>query len=255
MRPPRRQGARARRASSSARWSPRGSRPTCCDVPTVLVARTDALSATLLTSDIDPARPPVPDRRAHQRGLLRRPRRARGGDRARRSPTRPYADLLWFETSTPDLDEARELRRGDPRAVPGQAARLQLLAVVQLEAQPRRRARSPRSRTSSAAARLPLPVRHARRLPRAQRVDVRARARLRRATGMTAYVELQEREFALEEHGYTATRHQREVGAGLLRPGRARPSRAARPRRSRSSARPRRSSSRRRRRLSPRSLS
>jgi isocitrate/methylisocitrate lyase len=36
------------------------------------------------------------------------------------------------------------------------------------------------------------------------------------ASGMTAYVELQEREFALEEHGYTATRHQREVGAGYF---------------------------------------
>ena len=36
------------------------------------------------------------------------------------------------------------------------------------------------------------------------------------AEGMTAYVELQEREFALEEHGYTATRHQREVGAGYF---------------------------------------
>ena len=52
------------------------------------------------------------------------------------------------------------------------------------------------------------------------------------AEGMPAYVELQEREFALEEHGYTATRHQREVGAGYFDRC-SRPSPAARARRSR----------------------
>ena len=48
------------------------------------------------------------------------------------------------------------------------------------------------------------------------------------AEGLSAYVRLQEREFAAEEAGYTTRRHQREVGAGLLRPGRPRPSPAAR---------------------------
>ena len=42
--------------------------------------------------------------------------------------------MIWCETSTPDLDEARDFAEADPGAVPGQAARLQLLAVVQLEA-------------------------------------------------------------------------------------------------------------------------
>ena len=185
------------------------------DVPTVLVARTDALSATLLTSDVDEYDRDVRHRRADGGGLLPRPRRARAPRSRASLAYAPYADLLWFETSTPDLGEAREFARGDPRALPGQAARLQLLAVVQLAQAPRRR----RDRGLPGRARragLPLPVHHARRLPLAERGDVRARARLRASDGMTAYVELQEREFALEEHGYTATRHQREVGAGYF---------------------------------------
>ena len=183
------------------------------DVPTVLVARTDALSATLLTSDVD----------EHDREFVTGERTAEGFFRvrdgieaaiARSLAYAPYADLLWFETSTPDLGEAREFAQARPRAVPGQAARLQLLAVVQLEPAPRRRA----DRQLPGAARrlgLPLPVHHAGRLPLAQRGDVRARPRLRR-DAMTAYVRLQEHEFELEELGYTATRHQREVGAGYF---------------------------------------
>ena len=119
------------------------------DVPTVLVARTDSLSATLLTSDVDERRPRVHHRRADERGLL--PRRT--GARLRDRPLarlRPYADVLWFETSTPDLEEAESFAAGDPRALPGQAARLQLLAVVQLAEPPRRRHDRVASRSGSA---------------------------------------------------------------------------------------------------------
>ena len=117
------------------------------DVPTVLIARTDANSAQLLTSDIDPR-----DQR-----FLTGQRTAEGFFRieggldiaiARGLSYAPYADLLWCETSTPDLDEARRFRRGDPRRIPGQAAGLQLLAVVQLEEEARRSARSPASSAS-----------------------------------------------------------------------------------------------------------
>ena len=62
----------------------------------------------------------------------------------------PYADMLWCETSTPDLDEARAFAEGDPLDVPRQAARVQLQPLVQLEAAPRRRRRSRGSRRSSA---------------------------------------------------------------------------------------------------------
>ena len=108
------------------------------DVPTVLVARTDALSAALLDERHRRVRPRVRDRRAHIGGLLPRPRRDRRGDRARarvRAVRRP--DLVR------DLDARHRrgegVRRRDPREVPGQAARVQLLAVVQLAQASRRR--------------------------------------------------------------------------------------------------------------------
>ena len=118
------------------------------DVPTVLVARTDALSATLLTSDVD----------ERDREFLTGERTPEGFFRitpgieapiARALAYAPYADVLWCETSTPDLDEAAAVRRGRPRAVPRQAPRLQLLAVVQLAQAPRRQRRSRRSSASS----------------------------------------------------------------------------------------------------------
>ncbi len=120
-------------------------------VPTVLIARTDADAANLLTSDVDERDRPLHHRRAHRRkgffdvaaGL--EPAIARGLAYA------PYADMIWCETSQPDLDEARTLRRGDPPRVPGQAAGLQLLAVLQLEAPPRRRHHRRASSASSAA--------------------------------------------------------------------------------------------------------
>ena len=113
VRPHGRQGARADERSSSARSSPRASPPTCCDVPTVLVARTDADSAKLLTSDIDERdRPFIAERRAHGRGLLPAQERRRHGHRAR-----PRLRAL----RRPDLvrDVARPTsrrRRSSPRA-------------------------------------------------------------------------------------------------------------------------------------------
>ena len=147
------------------------------DVPTVLVARTDALSASLLTSDIDPADEPFLDRRPHVRGLLQRARRARRGDR-------PLARVraVCGHALVRDLDagprRGPRVRRGAPRALPGQAPRLQLLAVFQLEA-PSRRDRDRPVPRDPRRARLPLPVHHPRRLPFAERGDVRAGARLR----------------------------------------------------------------------------
>ena len=124
-----------RRRSSCARSSARGSPSDVLGVPTVLVARTDALSATLLTSDADPAD-------AEFLTGERTPRAstacATGSSPAiaRSLAYAPYADVIWFETSTPDLEEARAVRRRDPRALPAQAARVQLLAVVQLAEAP-----------------------------------------------------------------------------------------------------------------------
>ena len=145
------------------------------DVPTLLIARTDALSATLLTSDIDERDRAFVHRRAHAGGLLPRQRRHRRRDRARarlRALRRPAV--------VRDLDARPRRGRGrSPRAIhaafPGKllayncspsfnwSRHLSERADRELPARPR-------------GARLPLPVRHARRLPRAQRLDVRARA-------------------------------------------------------------------------------
>src|SRR5438128_3125690 len=88
------------------------------DVPTLLVARTDALSAALLTSDVD----------EYDREFLTGERTAEGFYRvrdgmeaaiARGLAYAPYADLVWFETSTPDLGAAREFAQVGHEAFPG----------------------------------------------------------------------------------------------------------------------------------------
>ena len=105
-------------------------------MPTILIARTDALSATLLTSDID----------ERDRRFLTGERTPEGFFRvrdgieaaiARGLAYAPFADMLWCETSTPDLEEARVFAEAILRCVPRQGARVQLLPFVQLEAAPR----------------------------------------------------------------------------------------------------------------------
>ena len=187
------------------------------------------------------ARPRVPDRRAHGRGLLPRPRRHRGRDRARRSPTR----------RTPTCSGARPRRRtstrraSSPRRVHGEFP----ASCSRTTARRRSTGASTSTTTRSRAFQrelgddgLQLPVRHARRDSTRSTCRCSSSRATTRDEGMTAYVRLQEREFALEEDGYTATRHQREVGAGYFDRCR-RSSPAARRPRSPSRARPRRSSS------------
>ena len=100
-------------------------------VPTILIARTDAGSGGLITSDIDPYDHEfLTGERTHE-GFFR----VRAGLEqaiSRGLAYAPYADLLWFETSHPDLEEAQRLRRRHPRALPRQDAGVQLLALVQL---------------------------------------------------------------------------------------------------------------------------
>ena len=118
------------------------------DVPTLIVARTDALSANLLTSDVDEADPEFCTGERTPEGFFR----VRDGIEAaiaRGLAYAPYADLVWCETSTPGHGRGRAVRRGDPRAVSGQAARVQLLAVLQLAGASLGRARSPGSSATS----------------------------------------------------------------------------------------------------------
>ena len=183
------------------------------DVPTVLVARTDALSAALLTSDIDEYdREFVTDERTAE-GFYR----VRDGIDAaisRGLAYAPYADLIWFETSTPDLAEACEFAEAIHERYPGKLLayncspsfnwrrHLDDAAIAGFQGQLGEWGYKFQFITLAGFHSL-----------NAGMFDL-ARGYAREQ--MTAYVRLQEDEFALEEHGYTATRHQREVGAGYF---------------------------------------
>jgi isocitrate lyase len=184
-----------------------------CGVPSVVVARTDALSATLLTSDVD----------ERDRAFLTGTRTPEGFFEVRdglepvivRSLAyAPYADVLWFETSTPDMGEAREFAEAIHAEFPGK-----LLAY---NCSPSFNWRKHLSDDEIASFQrelgemgykfqfVTLAGFHA------LNASMYELARGYAEEGMTAYVRLQEREFELEEQGYTATRHQREVGAGYF---------------------------------------
>ncbi len=182
-------------------------------VPTVLLARTDALSASLLTSDIDPYDEPFIDGSRTPEGFFR----VRDGIEAaiaRSLAYAPFADLLWFETSTPDLGEAREFAAAIHEAFPGK-----LLAY---NCSPSFNWRRHLDDAEIATFRetlnelgyrfqfITLAGFHS------LNAGMFELARDYAADGMPAYVRLQEREFELEADGYTATRHQREVGAGYF---------------------------------------
>ena len=87
-------------------------------VPTILIARTDAEGAKLVMSDVDPYDAPFIERRAHAGGLLPDDTRGRDRDRARLAYA-PYADVIWCETQTPDLQEARRFAEGIHAKFPG----------------------------------------------------------------------------------------------------------------------------------------
>ena len=109
-----------------------------CDVPTVLMARTDANAADMVVSDVDECEEPFLTGERTPEGFYR----TRAGMEqavARGLAYAPYSDLIWCETAVPDLDEGEAVCRDDPSGVSEPDAGLQLLAVVQLEGQHRRR--------------------------------------------------------------------------------------------------------------------
>jgi isocitrate lyase len=183
------------------------------DVPTVLVARTDALSAALLTSDID----------EYDRDFVTGERTAEGFYHVRDGidaaisrglAYAPYADLVWFETSTPDLGEAREFAAAMHEKFPGK-----LLAYncspsfnwrKHLDDETIATFQDQLNEIGYRFQFITLAGFHS------LNAGMFELARGYAEEGMPAYVQLQEHEFAMEEFGYTATRHQREVGAGYF---------------------------------------
>ncbi len=184
-----------------------------CDVPTVLVARTDARDAQLLTSDADPYDAPFRTGERTPEGY----HVVRAGLEAaihRALAYAPYADLLWFETSRPDLEEAARFAEAIHARYPGK-----LLAYNCSPSFHWRRHLDPQTIASFQRDLAALGYRfqfvtlagfHALCASTFQLARDYARR------GMAAYVDLQEREFDLERDGYTATRHQREVGTGYF---------------------------------------
>ena len=183
------------------------------DVPTVLVARTDALSAALLTSDIDEYDREFVTGERTSEGFFR-VREGIDAAIARGLAYAPYADLIWCETSTPDLGEAKAFADAIHEKFPGK-----LLAY---NCSPSFNWRKHLDDETIAGFQqqlgewgykfqfITLAGFHS--LNAAMFELAKGYA----ADSMTAYVELQEHEFTLEESGYTATRHQREVGAGYF---------------------------------------
>lgn len=187
------------------------------NVPTLIIARTDSLGATLITSDIDP----------EDRAFLTGERTSEGYFRvkpgmeaaiARGLAYAPYADLVWVETSTPDLKEAKQFAEAIHKKYPGKLLAYncspsfnwkknlddQTIAKFQKELG----AMGYKFQFITLAG-WHLLNHHSFQLAEAYK-----------ERGMSAYVELQEAEFQAEARGggmgYTATRHQREVGTGYF---------------------------------------
>jgi len=182
-------------------------------VPTVLIARTDADSARLLTSDVDLRdRPFLTGERTAEGYHVTRP--GLEAAIARAVAYAPYADLLWCETSRPDLEEARIFAEGVHRHAPGK-----LLAYncspsfnwrKNLDESTIARFQRELAAMGYRFQFITLAGFHA------LNHGMYTLARDYAGRGMSAYADLQDREFADVAQGYTAVRHQHEVGTGYF---------------------------------------
>lgn len=182
-------------------------------VPTVLVARTDANAADLITSDVDPVDSPFITGERTPEGFFRT---KAGLDQAiaRGLAYAPYADLIWCETSEPNIEEARRFAEAIHEKFPGKLLAYNCspsfnwkkkldddtIAKFQIEL----------GKMGYKFQFVTLAGFHA------LNHSMFELARGYKDRGMAAYSELQQAEFASEEKGYTATRHQREVGTGYF---------------------------------------
>jgi len=187
-----------------------------CGVPTLVVARTDAESARLITSDVDERDRPfiVEDSRTPEGFYRLKDGTGLAHCIARGLAYAEYADLIWWETSHPNLDEAREFAEAVHARHPGK-----LLAY---NCSPSFNWRANLDEATIARFQRELgamgykyqfvtlagfhSINH----------GMYELARGYKDRGMAAYSELQDAEFAAEADGYTATRHQREVGTGYF---------------------------------------
>ncbi|MGH7692611.1 MAG: isocitrate lyase [Candidatus Dormibacteria bacterium] len=182
-------------------------------VPTVLVARTDALSATLLTSDIDPRDQPFLLGERTSEGFFR----VRPGIEpviARGLAFAPLVDALWFETSTPNIEEAAQFAEAIHSRFPHK--------ILAYNCSPSFNWKKHLSdsqvsdfqwRLGELGYKFQFVTLAGFHVANSSMFEL---ARGYAEEGMSAYVRLQQREFELEQQGYTSTRHQSEVGAGYF---------------------------------------
>lgn len=184
-----------------------------CDVPTLIVARTDANGAALLTNDVDERDHPFLTGERTAEGFFR----VRSGlDQAiaRALSYAPYVDLLWCETSTPNLDEARQFAEAVRKEFPNKLLAYNCSPSFNWKKKLDSATIGKFQRELGAMGYkfqfVTLAGFHA------LNHSMFKLARGYRDRGMSAYSELQEAEFASEAEGYTATKHQREVGTGYF---------------------------------------
>ncbi|WP_312136215.1 isocitrate lyase [Brevundimonas sp.] len=187
-----------------------------CGTPTLTVARTDAESAQLITSDIDERDHPFIDRENRTPEGFYRLKEGTGLDHciARGLSYAKYADLLWWETSHPDLDDAKKFAEAVQKKYPGKLMAYNCSPSFNWEAKLDKETIAKFQRELGAMG------------YKFQFVTLAGFHSLNngmfelasgyRDRGMAAYSELQQREFSNEAIGYTATRHQREVGTGYF---------------------------------------
>ena len=182
-------------------------------VPSIVIARTDADSARLLTSDVDERDREFITAERTPEGFFQ----IKGGLQmaiARGRAYAPYADLLWCETSTPDLDEAKQFAEGIRKEFPNKLLAYNCSPSFNWKKNLDDATIAKFQRELGAMGYkfqfVTLAGFHS--LNHGMFELARAYA----TEGMSAYSRLQQAEFDSEQHGYTATRHQREVGTGYF---------------------------------------
>jgi isocitrate lyase len=184
-----------------------------CGVPSLIIARTDAQAATLITSDIDERDQPFVTGERTAEGFYR----VRNGLEpciARGLAYAPHAELLWMETSKPDLEIAREFAEAIKAVYPDQMLAYNCSPSfnwrAHLDAETIEKFQRELGAMGYTFQFITLAGFHALNQSMFDLASGYA------AEGMPAYVRLQDAEFAAEPAGYTATRHQREVGTGYF---------------------------------------
>ena len=184
------------------------------NVPTILVARTDADSAKLLTSDIDERDQPFIEKGSRTAEGFYRLKSGTETAIARGLAYAPYADVIWCETSTPDLAQAKQFAEGVHKQFPGKLLAYNCSPSFNWKKNLDEATIAKFQRELGAMGYkfqfVTLAGFHS------LNYGMYELARTYRDEGMAAYSRLQQAEFDAEKNGYSATRHQREVGTGYF---------------------------------------